>query len=270
MSSDVTLPVRSPDFAYRDDTDPVWTPLYPEFACAANSVSALMPYMEPYFVRSVAAALPRLDDDLAPVARSYLGQEMSHQRHHRHFNRFLVARYPRLETVTGWADRTYRWLERTRSTELNVAFAATSETIAYTAARWAAGHRHLFQQADPQVAALFLWHLAEEVEHKSVAHDVYVAIGGSRRRYLGAMILALVLVTVFVWLGTTLMVVAERRWWHPLTWIRLTVWAVTFAFELLPLLAISLLPGSHPGRLADPTWYEVWLRELDSGTLPRP
>ena len=266
------LPVRNPGFTYAPDTNPMWTPNRPEFACAANSVSLLMPYMEPYFVRSVAAALPDLDGDLANRTRSYLGQEMQHQYHHRHYNELLLDRYPRLGGVADLADRTYQRLTRTRGVEFNVAFAATSETIAYSAARWAAGRhrRHLFREAEPTVAALFLWHLAEEVEHKSSVHDVYVALGGSRRRYLGAMVAALALVMAFVWLGTTLMLVAEGRWWRPVAWLRLTGWALTFAFELLPLLAISLLPGSHPGQLADPMWYEVWLRELDGGTIPPP
>lgn len=265
-----TLAVRNPGFDHPDDTDPVWTPHHPELACAANSVSLLMPHMEPYFVRSIAAVVPRLPDELAAQTRAYLGQEMQHQRHHRQFNRFLTAHYPRLALVERLAARAFAWLERTRSTELNVAFAATSETIAYTAARWAAGRRQLFVEANPMVAALFVWHLAEEVEHKSVAYDVYHSIDGSRRRYAMAMALALPLVAVLVWLGTTAMVVAEGRWWRPITWFRLTGWAVAFAFEALPNLAVSLLPSAHPDQLADPMWYEVWLAELDQGVIPKP
>jgi len=41
------LLVRNPQFGYGPDVDPMWTPAKPELACAANSVSLLMPFMEP-------------------------------------------------------------------------------------------------------------------------------------------------------------------------------------------------------------------------------
>ena len=55
------LPVRKITFEYPDDMDPAWNRRFPEFAFAANSVSLLMPYAEPYFVKSVRSAIPQLD-----------------------------------------------------------------------------------------------------------------------------------------------------------------------------------------------------------------
>lgn len=262
-----TLRVRRPTPAYHDRTDPAWTPRRPEFACAANSVSLLMPYMEPYFVRSVAAALPRLDDELKERTRAYLGQETQHQRQHQHFNRILISHYRWLRPVERAAERVYRWLGTSRSPQFNLAFSASSEAIAYAAARWAAARRStLFDGADPAVASLFVWHLAEEVEHKSIAFDVFSATGCGRWRYVGAMLTALLLVLTFVVAGTTVMLAAERRIWYPVAWWRLTLWLLTFAFELLPMLVVSALPGFHPTQWADPLWYEVWLREFDGRT----
>lgn len=259
------LSVRTPELDYEQVTDPAWTPQRPEFACAANSVSLLMPYMEPYFVRSVAAALPLLDADLADRARQYMGQEMAHQHQHRRFNRLLATRYRALGPVERAADRAYRWLGTSRSTNFNLAVAASSEAIAYSAARWAAERRgDLFAGAEPTAAALFIWHLAEEVEHKSVAFDVFQAADGSRRRYVAAMIVALFFVMAFVGAGTLVMLAEERRLWHPVAWVRLIGWAVSFAFELLPTLVVSALPGFHPDEWADPLWYDVWLRDFDA------
>ncbi|MCP3990369.1 MAG: metal-dependent hydrolase [Actinomycetia bacterium] len=271
MTDTAPLRVRRPDFTFGPETDPAWTPLRPEFACAANSVSILMPHMEPYFVRSVAAALPELDDELAMTARAYNSQEMEHQRLHGRFNAILIEKYPKLAVVVNVADRVYRWLGNSRSVEFNIAFVATSETIAYAAARWSAAHRQeLFEGADPEIAALYQWHLAEEVEHKAAVHDVYQAIGGRRLRYLGAMLSSLALVVSLIGMGTVIMLAATGRWWHPLAWLRLIRWAVTFVFELITLLVMSLLPQSHPNQLTDPLWLEVWLRELDSGRAPSP
>lgn len=41
------LSSRAVKLEYPSDMDPMWAKL-PEFACAANSVSLLMPHVEPY------------------------------------------------------------------------------------------------------------------------------------------------------------------------------------------------------------------------------
>src|SRR3546814_9475096 len=41
---------------------------------------------------------------------------------------------------------------------------------------------------DPEMAHLFLWHAAEEVEHRHVAYDVYHHIGGGYLRRAAAMV----------------------------------------------------------------------------------
>jgi len=124
---------------------------------------------------------------------------------------------------------------------------------------------------------LFLWHLAEEVEHKSVAFDIHSHVAGNQDRkvfnhvrYLAAMVVALALVVSFVTWGTTVMLAGERRLHNPVAWIRLLRWSLTFAFELLTNLTISLFPSFHPTDLSDPLWYEVWLREFDSDTSTFP
>ncbi|MDH3679443.1 MAG: metal-dependent hydrolase, partial [Acidimicrobiia bacterium] len=88
------LAVRRIAFDFPAGLDVAWTPARPEFACAANSISLLMPHMEPYFVRSVAAVLDDLEGEVGSAARAYVGQEAAHHREHRRFNHLLTTRYP--------------------------------------------------------------------------------------------------------------------------------------------------------------------------------
>ena len=163
----VVFSPRRVTFDYTVQDSPIWTPARPEFSCAANSVSLMMPTIEPYFVRSARRSLPHLSPESVDTAQAYLEQEAEHLRQHRLFNRLLTERYPALHTTERAMSAVYGRLERNRSLEYSCAFAAASETMAYSAARWAAERRsELFHDADEVPASLFLWHLAEEVEHK--------------------------------------------------------------------------------------------------------
>jgi len=263
--------VRRVAFEYPADVNVRWSPRRPEFAASANSVSLLMPYMEPYVVASVRSALPDLDDDLRERTEHYLRQELQHHRQHRRFNDELVSAYPGLRRVESWMQRSYRWLARTRSRPFSVAYAAGFEAVAFNAARWVDRRAdELFADADPLPTTLLLWHLAEEVEHKSVAFDVYEAIGGTRRTYAVASIVAMVMLAWFSLLGTLTMLAADRRLLSPVTHWRMTRWTFSFTFDLLPAILVSALPGHHPSRLRDPAWMSAWLRQFDpdTGTLP--
>ncbi len=244
----------------------------PELAIAANSVSMLMPHAEPYVVASVRAAVDRLhvtDPDLAADAHAYVVQEAQHHGQHRRFNELLLARYPNLKPVDRFSGWVFRTLRR-RSPRFGLAFAAAFETIAFVAARWVDDHQRLLRDADPAAATLFLWHLAEEVEHKEVAFDVYEASGGGRFRYLAAAGVAAVVLAVTALAGTMAMLAAERRIFSPSSHLRLAGWSLSFIFTALPVVAISALPGHHPRDLADPPGLDHWLDNLDPETATVP
>ncbi|MBI2708564.1 MAG: metal-dependent hydrolase [Actinobacteria bacterium] len=263
--------MRRVAFAYPADLDPRWHPRLPELAIAANAVSLLMPHAEPYVVRSVRAVLADLPGELADQAEAYARQEAQHHAQHHRFNALVRRRYPGLARVDGWMRRTFAWLARRRSNRFHLAFAAGFEAVAYAAARWVDGRvTDLFRGADPVPATLLLWHLGEEVEHKSVAHDVHRHLGGSRWGYAGGMLTAAVVLAWFSVLGTLVMLWRDRRIWSPLSHLRLCRWTFSFVFELLPTMAVSALRDHHPADFADPVWLTTWLRQYDpaTGTMP--
>ena len=121
-------------------------------------------------------------------------------------------------------------------------------------------------------STLFLWHLAEEVEHKSAAFDVYEAVDGSRLRYLVAMVMSFVILAWFTGISALTMMHADHRLLHPVSWFRLLKWGLSFAWVGLPTLVVSSLPGHHPSDFADPIWMSSWLTHFDpgTGTIPEP
>ena len=113
-------------------------------------------------------------------------------------------------------------------------------------------------------------HLAEEVEHKRVAFDVYQASGGGRLRYAWAMTIAALVLSLGSLLGTITMLRAEGRLFSPVAWFRLAGWSLSFIFVALPVMVISALPGHHPDQLVDPAGLEHWLDHLDPETSTVP
>ncbi len=264
--------VRRVKFAWPEDQTDTWHHSMPEFGCGANAISLLMTYAEPYGVGQMRKGLGQFepDADLAERADSLMRQEMAHLRAHKDFNKALTA-HSRTARVL---DRVGKWMFgrlAKRSVAFGVAFAAAFEIVAFASARWAeAGLRRYFTGADEQSATLFLWHLAEEIEHKGIAHDVLLAHPTAAKKYKLALPVAFIALIGFTAVGGLSLFVTSRHVFNPMRWARLIGWGVSFAFVVMPVAATSLTRGFHPDQLIDPPWMKMWLSEYDeaSETMP--
>ncbi len=278
------LTIRDMGFAYPDDFDPRWNPRVPEFAMVANAVSLLMPHAEPYVVFSSRAALAQLGDDpldhtnLAHRTRAYVRQEAQHHAEHRKFNNVIAQRY-RTKLLERMMASTFRFLKG-RSSSFGIAFAAGFETVAFVVARWVDARMHtllpeigkldvngLPNDEDANIAAeLFVWHLAEEAEHRSIAYEVHHRTGGTQLAYTWAMIVSFVILGVFTSLGILTMLIKDRRILNPIAWLRLIGWTLSFLFNAVPLMAVTCLSGHEPSDLLDPPNLMAWLQTRDANS----
>jgi predicted metal-dependent hydrolase len=265
------LPQRRLRFAYPDDLDPAWIPDQPEFAHMANGLSLLMPYAEPLFIRAVRSGYDVIDDELRERTERYIKQEVGHYREHKRFNALIRARHPGVARIESWMRRTGEWVTRRFSRNFNLAFAAGGEIMSFLLARWVDEHAgDLFAHAEPVPTTLFLWHLAEEVEHKTAAFDVFDAVDGSKLRYGVAMVMGTFLLGLYVWLAALVMLRDDGRLWRPMTHLRLGRWAVSAAFDMFPAMLLSAMPGHRPDDLADPVYLPTLLRQYDPVTQTMP
>ena len=121
-----------------------------------------------------------LDPKLLEELTSFQGQEATHRLQHQRYNEILceqrgydLARFERpLRNRMAWA---YRELTARR----RLAGTVASEHLTAIMANDMLTYRDALSGADPQVASLWLWHGVEETEHKAVAFDVFIAVGGT-------------------------------------------------------------------------------------------
>jgi predicted metal-dependent hydrolase len=181
-SDSSAITVRRIPFEIPEGIDPVVIEGAPEESYLIVGLSLLLPFLEPYLVRTMKAARRHVTD---PALRADLdafnGQEGQHYRQHIRFNEAIrLQGFPELPALEAEVGADYRRYTETRSLAWNLAYAEGFE--AYTSAL--AGFSFEVGQLDrahPAVRDLFQWHLVEELEHRTVAFDVYEHVHG---RYL--------------------------------------------------------------------------------------
>jgi predicted metal-dependent hydrolase len=146
-----------------------------------NAYTLTIPDGENYIVKTLKTFLDELEDpELERSARGLIGQEMTHSRGHLRFFDVLRRQGFKLDTYLGFTRFiSFRLLEPTATRIQRLAFVVGIERMNELFAEINLGSGKL-RQADPAVRALYEWHFAEEIEHKSVAFDVYQAVSGQR------------------------------------------------------------------------------------------
>lgn len=147
-----------------------------------NALSMSFPVGEQFFIDSVRnghKALPVQDQArFQAEVQGFIGQEATHRRIHALFNAHLEKR----GLVNAWAPRAESRMKRLEGLDPRHPLAITAANEHFTAilAEWLLRHHALFGDAEPRLKTLWLWHSAEESEHKNTAFDLYQALGGAQ------------------------------------------------------------------------------------------
>jgi predicted metal-dependent hydrolase len=167
------ITVRLMDLPFPDDMDPIVVEGDPEQSCQLIAFSLLLPYLEPYLIRTMKKAKPRITDPaLVEDLERFNAQEGQHFKQHMKFNAVIRARgFTKLESLERDLDADYRRFSENRPLRFNLAYAEGFEALTTATARFA--FEEGFDGMHPALADLFAWHLVEELEHRTVAFDVY-------------------------------------------------------------------------------------------------
>jgi predicted metal-dependent hydrolase len=261
--------VRRISFEYPDDLTAHWHPSRPEWSQMVNGASLLMPYLEPYLIEAIRAALPRISDEkLAEEARGYMGQEAHHYKQHRRFNELLLAPgrgYESLREYEALLKEDYERFRRERDLDFHLAYAAGFETMALAIGHMLIGGRDwFFRDADPAVSSLVLWHFVEELEHKHAAYDVYQHVVGRYWLRIHGLLFAMHHTLSRTRQAYVMLLKKDGLWGTWRTRLRLKLALARIFAATLPWILESLSPWHDPSRFADPEWARDWVKLYDA------
>ncbi len=186
-----------------------------------NAMSITFPLGEKFFIDSVRKFADRIDDEkLQQDIRGFCGQEGFHRREHERYNEALCnARGYDLERLEGRLEKNINWSRKFFSPLECLATTAALEHLTAIMAESALDDDDpMISDSDSAMQALWQWHAAEEMEHKSVAFDVYRAVGGTERMRRQTMRLASFFLMADVLYGVVHMLRRDRKLWRPRLW----------------------------------------------------
>lgn len=146
-----------------------------------NALSMSFPVGEQFFIDAVRGAFQALPPEqqarFDTEVRGFIGQEATHRRLHSLYNAHLEKQGLRNE----WEPRAKRRMKLFDGANPRHALAATAANEHFTSifATWLLQNPGAVASDDERISTMWLWHAAEEAEHRCTAFALYQALGGS-------------------------------------------------------------------------------------------
>lgn len=168
------------DYADAQAAPASWHPTEPEFARLVEALSTSMPYLEPYLIQTMREAKAKITDPvLLREVDLYIGQESAHFRQHQKFNDEIAKTTVHSRPLEAKFQADYKKFREKRGEAFHLAYAEGFEALTMAVAQTLVEDRvRLWGGAGAAVTSMILWHMVEEIEHKTVTFDVFEHLHG--------------------------------------------------------------------------------------------
>jgi predicted metal-dependent hydrolase len=227
--------------------------------------SGVFPPGERFFVESVRRFRDQVSDPVlqAQIA-GFIGQEALHGREHDRLNAFFSARNLDVKTPDRGVKWGLRQLERF-SPRLQLACTTMMEHFtAHLAEQWLT-HEAFRNSSDGEMLKLWYWHALEELEHKTVAYDVFEQVGGTlaERRIALGLVLALLAPPIIASWGVLLLKEGQLlNVQENLRGLRALFGKNGFISGVLKHMPAYMKPGFHPSQQQTQALENEWRERL--------
>jgi len=172
-----------------------------------TALSSLFPEGEFFFVESVRHYRSRITEPLLKAQVSgFIGQEALHSEAHKAFNDAATAQGFPVDKLDRDVGILLRVVKRVTPAIAQLAVTACLEHYTAVFTEMLLRDSDVSETFSPEIRDLYLWHALEENEHKTVAFDVYEAVGGGYLLRAATMIpTTLIFFGVIFWFQTRLL-----------------------------------------------------------------
>ncbi len=157
----------------------IWCKDNPELTHFLNTFSIIAPVFEDWAVPLMRKIVDEIDHpELKKEAKAFIGQEAHHSRAHKIFNEMLVEKHGYdLSAVESKLNKLMSWVAK-KPIQMQMAILVAGEHFLANIGDWYINEDEIKVGMDENGNRLLTWHLAEEIEHTAVAHDVYEYLYG--------------------------------------------------------------------------------------------
>ena len=234
------ITVRKMGFEFPEKIDSVFVNGDPSLSSLLFGTSMVLPYLEPYLMRSVRKASKQVTDpDVQKDMLLFCSQEGNHFKEHIKANNLLRNNSEEPEALAvleAQLDADYKNWQDNRSLQWNLAYAEGFEAFTSAVALLFFEERVCEKMSSP-MRELSEWHLLEELEHRHVAFEAYEHAAGGYFFKIGIALFAQWHLLSYTWRFSKLLRCKdeellrecnapqqrrERRRWHARLLLKLT------------------------------------------------
>jgi predicted metal-dependent hydrolase len=253
-ASPTEIPVRRMNFSFAPDIPRHWMGGDPFETHILHALSLTFPRGEKMFIDSVRAFAARITDPaLKTDVRAFIGQEGHHSREHAAFNEWITSLGLPTKEIDDFVRNNIERNQAGLSPDRLLAATCALEHFTAVLAEAFLTNPALRDACDERVRALWIWHSIEELEHKSVAFDVFEQVGGDYLVRYSTRVITMALVTLnFLYNQAGFhrkLMKADGQAWNVGSWARgiWKYWGPQGAFtKLVPAYLDYYRPSFHP------------------------
>ena len=143
-----------------------------------TALSSTFPIGEQFFVHSVRNVRDQVQDPtLQAQIAAFIGQEAMHSKAHAEFNDAWRRDDYNLDRFQAWLARKDSYIKNLHP-KIQLAITCAFEHFTALLGGYILQHPEVLSTLDDDAMELWVWHAIEEIEHRSVAFDVYQAVYG--------------------------------------------------------------------------------------------
>ncbi|MEN3979718.1 metal-dependent hydrolase [Acinetobacter sp. CWB-B33] len=143
-----------------------------------TALSSTFPIGEQFFVHSVRNVRDQVQDPtLQAQITAFIGQEAMHSKAHAEFNDAWRRDDYNLDRFQAWLARKDSYIKNLHP-KIQLAITCAFEHFTALLGGYILQHPEVLSTLDDDAMKLWVWHAIEEIEHRSVAFDVYQAVYG--------------------------------------------------------------------------------------------